>query len=378
MSYSILYESCPWHTRVALFDENKRLLMVRFDDPSRKLIEGAHVLGRVRRISKALAAAFVDIGDVTDGFLPLKTVQEADKLTEGAEVMVRVTRGRTEGKGARLDARVLLERPENVEKIPFTVKPAAPALSRILMDAGDTPVDVWVVDNRFVSEVAELVPHNKIHALDKEDSDLLEHFDEQIHGLAGPTFNIPGGGRLKVEITSAVTSIDVDSGHGNPTGKNHHDTVMETNLRAAEEIARLCRLLDLGGSIIIDFISMSSKKDRYAVEERLAQSFQQRDSRKVEILKMSRFGLLEINRQQAGESLLVLVNQPAYIAGAALLELWRHRVQGRKAVLEASPDVASILQSRLTNDSALAYLGAPVDIRENLGFKDQYYNVIIK
>lgn len=66
MTYHILYESCPWHTRCALFDEEGRLLTLRYDDTTRPYTEGAIVWGRTRSVVPSLGAAFVDIGDVQD------------------------------------------------------------------------------------------------------------------------------------------------------------------------------------------------------------------------------------------------------------------------------------------------------------------------
>lgn len=365
--FDILYESCPWHTRVALFDDMGRLLTLRFDDPSRRYIEGALAYGRVRKIVPALNAAFVDIGDVVDGFLPLETLPKGqNKPAEGSAILVRIVRGRTEGKGAKLDARVASKLPENPPKPPALLRPPLPALRRALMDAGDTPVRVWVLDGRFRAEVLTFVDESQIFQLDQHEGvDLLDQLDSQLEAIGGPVFPIPGGGEIRLEMTRALTSIDIDYGSGHNHGAlTKTQAVLDVNLRAAEEVARLCRLLDLGGSVVVDFITMRSKPHRQQVQNYLEEVFRKRDSRKIQVLPMSRFGLLELNRERGGESMPILLGQPAYAAGAKILSLWRLPPGGQPVKVQAVPDVADILKARLTPAAALAYLGRPVEVTE--------------
>jgi hypothetical protein len=160
-------------------------------------------------------------------------------------------------------------------------------------------------------------------------------------------------------MTSALTSIDVDSASAQ-TGLIKQ-TALEINKRAADEIFRICYLLELGGSIIIDFISMRSKQDREALQSYVQEVFAY-DIRKVNVMRMSRFGLMEINRERVGENLMVRLKWPMYVAGEILLKLWRNRTLKGRVRVDAAPDVADILKSRLTHDHALAYLGQEVVI----------------
>jgi hypothetical protein len=359
--YDVLYEACPWHARVALFDPSGRLMAVHYDDELRPALEGAVILARVRKMVPGLNAAFVDIGETMDGFLPLNTLPKDKKsVSEGEEIMVRVTRSSILGKGAKLDGRVIDRRPEGQVRIPYVVRHAPIALSRTLMDAGDHPVRVWITDSRFRGEILPYVPESSIFQLDQHpDVDLLAEMDEQLDKAAGPTYTIPGGGLLRVEMTSALTSIDVDSASAQ-TGLIKQ-TALEINKRAADEIFRICYLLELGGSIIIDFISMRSKQDREALQSYVQEVFAY-DIRKVNVMRMSRFGLMEINRERVGENLMVRLKWPMYVAGEILLKLWRNRTLKGRVRVDAAPDVADILKSRLTHDHALAYLGQEVVI----------------
>lgn len=371
--FDVLYESCIWHTRVALFDERGKLLTVHYDDVLRPCLEGTVILGRVRKVATGINAAFVDIGDTIDGFLPLNALpRDAGRLTEGQEIVVRVVRAPVDGKGAKLDARVLTRRPEGAVKVPSILTPHPTALSRTLMDAGDQPVRVWVVDERFRNEVLPYVPEDRISYISKDpDNLLLDLLDEQIENAAGPEYPIPGGGALTIEMTRALVAIDVDAG----SSVERNSSTMDINKRAASEVFRLCRLLELGGNIIIDFITLRKKEQRDELMRHLKNVFAM-DIVDLEIMPMSRSGLVEMNRKRTGENLMVRLKWPMYIAGEILLQLWRKRSQHGPITIEACPDVAAILKSRLGRDEALAYLGVPVTIKEDLSLPVDYYRVL--
>lgn len=360
--YELLYESCIWHSRVALFDGEGRLVSVHYDDVLRPFLDDTIILGRVRKIAKGLDAAFVDIGHTHDGFLPLNTVSSKKKpLHEGQEIMVRITRAPVGEKGAKLDGRVLTRRPEGDVKIPSIITPAPPAISRSLRDAGDNPVKIYVIDARFKQEVLHYVREDNVFELDKDpDNDILEQIDIQLDESAGPLFNMKGGGRLYIEMTKALTSIDVDSSNTPGMSRNYR---LEVNKRAAREVLRLSMLLELGGSILVDFLSLSSEKERQDFQVYLESVFSY-DMTEHEVMPISRSGLVEIVRKRVGEDLMTRLHWPMYVAGDILLKLWRKPHYKNKVIIEAHPDVASILRERLTFDTAITYLGVHVDIRE--------------
>lgn len=393
MTYHIVYESCPSHTRAALFDDKGRLLTLRYQDPSRQLIKGAIVWGRVRTVEKTLGAAFVDIGDTQDGFLPLSTLpqdmaKEGRKLTQGSCILVRVSRAGYGEKGARLDARVATKPPAKDTPAPKLMQLAPSPLKRALHDAGNNPITCWVPDIRLRAEVEQHIPPKLIRHLDDPDApDLLDKLDDALDTISGPLPKWPisalssmqgeSGGNLIVEITSAVATIDVNIGTlgGALGGMKRDDAVLTANLQAAEDVARLCRLLDLGGSVIVDFVTPRNKQHRDVISEHLKATCQTTDEKFVEMRSMSRHGLVEITRERTGPSLNLLLGLPAFVAGRILLELWRispsEAVRRRRGAgglpgpraIRCAPTVAEVLRKTLTSDVCLSQLGYPVTVQ---------------
>jgi Ribonuclease G/E len=365
VSYNLLVESCPWHRRAALFDNRGRLLTLRVDDIDRPLITGAVVYGRVRAVEPSLGAAFVNIGDAEDGFLPLDTLPKETKLTVGQGVMVRITRSSFGEKGARLAAAVTHKAPGGDVTPPKLIVPAPNAITRALHDADNNTVLGWVPDARLLAEMKPYLP--RINCLDEHPSDLLDRLDMELDAMLcpRPTWQLPTG-NVVVEMTSAVATIDVNAGTipGQKTVKVG-DAQLALNLAAAEEVARLCRLLDLGGAVVVDFITPQQKSHRQMIVDHLEASFDTADDEQVEVQRMSRAGLVEINRSRKGPSLTLLLKSPQFIAGRILLELWRQQPGGsrRELTVICAPAVADILKTRLTQTACLSSLGRPVSIR---------------
>jgi len=366
--YNLVYETSPWHKRAALFDENERLLLLKYFEDSRRYIDGSIALGRVRKVAQGLSAAFIDIGDVADGFLPLKTMpKNAPKLTEGSKVLVRIARAGLDGKGARLDARVAEKMPPAHTPVPSLIRAAKGPLQRLLADAGDTPIQFWVPNNASYNEVLNIVPEaaDRIHFLHQKNApDLLAKLDETLDAVTSPVFPLANGGRIAIEPTAALTAIDLDSGAFYGIGQE--DGVVNFNLSAVPEIARLIRLLDIGGNIITDFITMKHKRDRQKITNALEAAFAATDLKKTEIFSMSRFGLVEINREKTGPNRMTLLTEPAFVAGHILLKLMRQTTPYKRPIdLTVAPEVAQFIKPRLTSEVSLAHFGQPVKITTN-------------
>ena len=124
------------------------------------------------------------------------------------------------------------------------------------------------------------------------------NIEEQIESIYKPQVTLPSGGSIVIDPTEALVAIDVNSGR---TSKNSDfdDTIFLANMEAAAELARQLRLRDLGGLIVVDFIDMRNKKHIREVERQVKVSMK-RDKAKVDISKISRFGLMQISRQKMG------------------------------------------------------------------------------
>lgn len=122
------------------------------------------------------------------------------------------------------------------------------------------------------------------------------HVEEQIESIYNRTVQLPSGGSIVIDIGEAMVSIDVNSGK-TKGGLDLEETAVTTNLEAAREISRQLRLRDLGGLVVIDFIDMFQKKNKAAVEKEVKQACKT-DKARINIARISKFGLLEMSRQR--------------------------------------------------------------------------------
>lgn len=125
--------------------------------------------------------------------------------------------------------------------------------------------------------------------------------ESQIESAYERTVTLPSGGELVFDVAEALTAVDINSGRSTK-GQDIEDTAFNTNLEAADEIARQLRLRDLGGLVVIDFIDMGQPKHQREVENRLRDALKM-DRARVQLGRISRFGLLEMSRQRLSSSL---------------------------------------------------------------------------
>ncbi len=132
--------------------------------------------------------------------------------------------------------------------------------------------------------------------------------ESQLDAMFSPTVTLRSGGYIVINQTEALVSIDVNSGRST---REHHieDTALKTNLEAAEEVARQLRLRDLAGLIVIDFIDMDEKRNNRAVERKMSDCLRQ-DRARIQVGRISHFGLLEMSRQRIRASVLESSTEP--------------------------------------------------------------------
>jgi ribonuclease E len=200
----------------------------------------------------------------------------------------------------------------------LTMRSTAPALiyeegdliKRSLRDVYDTDIAQVLVEGEAGFEAAsgfmrQLVPHqaSKVE-LYKEQIPLFHRYqvEAQFDAMHSPTVQLRSGGYIVINPTEALVAIDVNSGRSTKE-RNIEETALRTNIEAAEEIARQVRLRDLAGLIVIDFIDMEETRHQRQVEHKVKDAMRT-DRARIQIGRISAFGLLEMSRQRLRPSLL--------------------------------------------------------------------------
>jgi len=192
---------------------------------------------------------------------------------------------------------------------PFLIYQESEVIIRAIRDYLRTDIaEIWVDDKevhqRSREFMEQVMPHNlhKLKLYEEEDPLFTRYqIESQIESAFSREVRLPSGGSLVIDHTEAMISIDINSARATK-GSDIEETALNTNLEAADEIARQLRLRDLGGLIVIDFIDMMVSKNQRAVENRIKGSLRV-DRARVQVGKISRFGLLEMSRQRLRPSL---------------------------------------------------------------------------
>lgn len=171
-------------------------------------------------------------------------------------------------------------------------------------DIGEILVDSTDAFNQILHYIELVRPEfaSKVH-LYNGDIPLFSKFqiESQIDTAYKREVRLPSGGAIVIDPTEALTSIDVNSAKAT-RGGDIEETALQTNIEAAEEIARQLRLRDVGGLVVIDFIDMTPLKNQREIENRMREAVRQ-DRARIQFSRLSRFGLLEMSRQRLRPSL---------------------------------------------------------------------------
>lgn len=166
-------------------------------------------------------------------------------------------------------------------------------------DIGEILVDNQEVHDQVAEFMSYVMPGNVGRLkLYQDHTPLFSRFqiEHQIESAFSRSVSLPSGGAIVIDHTEALVSIDVNSARAT-RGSDIEDTAFKTNMEAAEEVARQMRLRDLGGLVVIDFIDMENPKHQRDVENVLRDALK-KDRARVQMGKLSRFGLLELSRQR--------------------------------------------------------------------------------
>ncbi|MBR9788734.1 MAG: ribonuclease E [Vibrionaceae bacterium] len=192
---------------------------------------------------------------------------------------------------------------------PFLIHQESNVIVRAIRDYLRRDIGEILIDSNTIYERAkahiQLVRPDFINRVKKYDGEvpLFSHYqiESQIESAFQREVRLPSGGSIVIDPTEALTSIDINSARATKGG-DIEETALNTNLEAADEIARQLRLRDLGGLVVIDFIDMTPVRHQREVENRLREAVRL-DRARVQIGRISRFGLLEMSRQRLSPSL---------------------------------------------------------------------------
>ena len=252
----------------------------------------------------------------------LKDIAQELEVPEGMGVILRTAGAARTKTEVKRDFEYLLRLWETVRDL--TLKSTAPTLvyeegslvKRSIRDLYNKDIDEIVVAGEDAYKEAKefmrmLMPsHAKNVKLYHEGLPIFTRhgIESQLDAMFTPVMQLRSGGYIVLNQAEALVAIDVNSGRAT---REHHieDTALKTNLEAAEEIARQLRLRDLAGLIVIDFIDMDEKRNNRAVERKLSDCLRQ-DRARIQVGRISHFGLLEMSRQRIRASVLESSTEP--------------------------------------------------------------------
>ncbi len=245
----------------------------------------------------------------------LREVMAALEIPESMGLIVRTAGCGKNVEELQWDLNYLLQLWEAIERsasehsAPFLVFQESNVIIRALRDHLRGNIDEILIDNEDAFKLVQnflkqVMPHFLPKAKLYQDAVPLFNryqIESQIEVAYGREVSLPSGGSLVIDHTEALTSIDINSARATK-GSDIEETALNTNLEAADEIARQLRLRDLGGLFVIDFIDMMSNKNQKTVENHLRDALKI-DRARIQTSRISRFGLLEMSRQRMRPSL---------------------------------------------------------------------------
>ena len=262
----------------------------------------------------------------------LKEIAQEIEVPEGAGLIIRTAGAKRTKPEIRRDYEYLMRLWEQVREL--TLKSIAPApiyeegnlIKRSIRDLYNREIEEVLVEGAEGYRVAKdfmkmIMPsHAKVVQPYAEPMPLFARYqvESYLGGMFNPTVQLKSGGYIVIGVTEALVAIDVNSGRATKEG-SIEQTALNTNLEAAEEIARQLRLRDLAGLIVIDFIDMEERKNNASVEKKLKDKLKT-DRARIQVGRISGFGLLEMSRQRLRPGMLESTTQPcAHCHGTGLI-----------------------------------------------------------
>ena len=253
-------------------------------------------------------------------------------IPQGMAVIVRTAGAKRVKTEIKRDYEYLFRTWNDIREL--TLKSIAPALiheeanliKRSIRDLYSRDIDEIIIDGEDAYRTAKdfiklLIPSHakKVQPYKNGGQPMMQHYqvESQLDIIHSPEVQLKSGGYIVINPTEALVSIDVNSGRATRE-HNIEETALKTNLEASDEIARHLRLRDLAGLIVIDFIDMEVGRNNVKVEKRLKEAMRL-DRARIQLGRISPFGLLELSRQRLRPSLIETSSEPCpYCAGSGI------------------------------------------------------------
>ncbi|HBS50517.1 MAG TPA: ribonuclease, partial [Rhodobacteraceae bacterium] len=252
----------------------------------------------------------------------LKEIASEIEVPKGAGLIVRTAGAKRTKTEIKRDYDYLKRLWEQIREL--TLKSIAPAkiyeegdlIKRSIRDLYNREIDEVFVEGERGYRVAKdfmkmIMPShakNVKHYQDQLPLFARYQVESYLSSMFNPTVQLPSGGYIVIGVTEALVAIDVNSGRATKEG-SIEQTALKTNLEAADEVARQLRLRDLAGLIVIDFIDMDERKNNASVEKRMKDRLKT-DRARIQVGRISGFGLMEMSRQRLRPGMIEATTQP--------------------------------------------------------------------
>ena len=262
----------------------------------------------------------------------LKAIAQSIDVPKGAGLIIRTAGAKRTKTEIKRDYEYLQRLWEQIREL--TLKSIAPAkiyeegdlIKRSIRDLYNRDIDEVHVEGdkgyRIAKDFMKMImpshAKNVKHYVDPMPLFARYQVESYLASMFNPTVQLKSGGYIVIGVTEALVAIDVNSGKATKEG-SIEETALKTNLEAAEEVARQLRLRDLAGLIVIDFIDMAERKNNAAVEKKLKDKLKS-DRARIQVGRISGFGLLEMSRQRLRPGMIEATTQPcAHCHGTGLI-----------------------------------------------------------
>jgi ribonuclease E len=262
----------------------------------------------------------------------LKEIATEIDVPRGAGLIVRTAGAKRTKTEIKRDYEYLLRLWEQIREL--TLKSIAPAkiyeegdlIKRSIRDLYSREIDEVLVEGERGYRIAKdfmkmIMPSHAVNVKNyREPMPLFARYqvESYLSSMFNPTVQLKSGGYIVIGVTEALVAIDVNSGRATKEG-SIEETALKTNLEAADEVARQLRLRDLAGLIVIDFIDMDERRNNAAVEKRIKDKLKT-DRARIQVGRISGFGLMEMSRQRLRPGMIEATTQPcAHCHGTGLI-----------------------------------------------------------